>query len=651
MNAPRRPKFHQSRPAGFAVLAAAVAAVALSAGIASAQYRVQQNGDALDANNRVGSGGSNGPTGQNVTDQYRARNGNAVVTGNVTGGASFSGYVPYLAPGQFNDFTPGSGISSFQSVSSGVSASGNQVYNNAGTVRPYYNSATTIDAPSGYVQQPYAGGYQPPTSVGQSGAIDYRAGSPYAGGGANALDARIDNNVSEFAGTAGPGGVNGEGAAGGGDPVGPLSLIAPGGRVAGNAGRPISPYTSLAVDGRYNSLGNDQVDRLRSELLRDAQGKRLSSEQITSLLARNTTGRDGRPRDLGVAAGERVDGQVDAGALASRVGPDGQVLTPETEDAERRDGGLRLARPDDQSRQYAQLRDRYDRFEKDPYAEALRPYRPEKPVDAQDDAALPGLPDLQLTKPDDQQANNPNDPNNPAAPGQADQERGPADPPVNVRSLASGVSSPTLKQVYEQAEQLMAKGSYIDAIARYDAAERVVPNQPLTLVGRATAELGAGYYRRSSLSLRRAYQNNPELTMARLDLPQLLGKDRLADVTDALRQRATANRNDPEPTFLLGFIAYNTGNFEQAAAFLDLAQRRGEDPFYGQLRKLWGLDDKPRPQAAPQQNPAAPAAADDAKSVSPAGRIGLPATRPADNALPRSLPATRPNPADADFNK
>ena len=112
----------------------------MAAGAASAQYRVPQNGDRLDANNRIGSGGSNGPTGQNVNDQYRARNGNAVVTGNVTGGAAFSGYVPYLAPGQFNDFAPGSGISNFQSVSSGVSASGNEVYNNAGTVRPYYNA-------------------------------------------------------------------------------------------------------------------------------------------------------------------------------------------------------------------------------------------------------------------------------------------------------------------------------------------------------------------------------------------------------------------------------------------------------------------------------------------------------------------------------
>ena len=64
------------------LLAAATAAAQtlLSATLASAQLPSNQDGRAMDANNRVGSGGMNAPTGQiGVTP-------NQIVYGNVTGG-------------------------------------------------------------------------------------------------------------------------------------------------------------------------------------------------------------------------------------------------------------------------------------------------------------------------------------------------------------------------------------------------------------------------------------------------------------------------------------------------------------------------------------------------------------------------------------
>src|SRR5205809_233306 len=87
------------------VLSAAVAAAVPLLGlasVASAQYRVNTAGRALDANNRLGSGGQN-PTNNN----YNAVSGNDIVLGNVTGGKEFHGHVPYTDPNEFRGFTAG----------------------------------------------------------------------------------------------------------------------------------------------------------------------------------------------------------------------------------------------------------------------------------------------------------------------------------------------------------------------------------------------------------------------------------------------------------------------------------------------------------------------------------------------------------------
>ncbi|MBC8105356.1 MAG: hypothetical protein H7Z14_02105, partial [Anaerolineae bacterium] len=101
--------------------AVAAAAVALFANVASthAQYRVD-NGNARDANNRIGSGGYNQPgSGAGSTSPY-AVNGNNIVTGNVTGGREFRGFVPYTDPGAFRGATAGGNVDRFVRSSAGV---------------------------------------------------------------------------------------------------------------------------------------------------------------------------------------------------------------------------------------------------------------------------------------------------------------------------------------------------------------------------------------------------------------------------------------------------------------------------------------------------------------------------------------------------
>ena len=84
------------------ILSAAVAATLGIGSAATAQYRLNP-GHVNDANNRVGSAGTN----PNDSDQRVGQpvNGNDIVYGNVTGGKQFRGQVPYTDPRAFRGST------------------------------------------------------------------------------------------------------------------------------------------------------------------------------------------------------------------------------------------------------------------------------------------------------------------------------------------------------------------------------------------------------------------------------------------------------------------------------------------------------------------------------------------------------------------
>src|SRR5436190_9132453 len=75
------------------------------------------NGNALDANNRIGSGGYNSGGNQNRGAGYT---GNDIINGNVTAGKTFQGFVPYRDPGAFRGPTVGNSMDRFIRDSSGT---------------------------------------------------------------------------------------------------------------------------------------------------------------------------------------------------------------------------------------------------------------------------------------------------------------------------------------------------------------------------------------------------------------------------------------------------------------------------------------------------------------------------------------------------
>jgi tetratricopeptide (TPR) repeat protein len=167
--------------------------------------------------------------------------------------------------------------------------------------------------------------------------------------------------------------------------------------------------------------------------------------------------------------------------------------------------------------------------------------------------------------------------------------------PVPVKSLAEGIKAAGLANVLRQAEVLMREGKFIAALDQYAVAEQVAPNNPLVRLGMAHAELGGGYYKRGEAHLREALAGDPTLLMGQYDLKGMVGQERLEVMVKDLKETARKQEDDSGLVFLLAYVAYNTGNEQQAGVYLSLAEKRagGKDEFFKLLRLHWAVPGDP----------------------------------------------------------
>ncbi len=177
---------------------------------------------------------------------------------------------------------------------------------------------------------------------------------------------------------------------------------------------------------------------------------------------------------------------------------------------------------------------------------------------------------------------------------------------LKISSFAEGVKATGLKNLLLDAEKAMQSGKFTQALDYYDGAASVAPNNPLIMVGRSIAELGAGYYARAQIHLEQALSMDPALLMARYDLKVFYGEDRLTYIARDLKDLAQAETRQSRPLFLLAFIAYSTDSQQRAADYLSLAEQRGgSKEFYDRLREYWKLNADAK-KGGPATMPAAP---------------------------------------------
>ncbi|CAN5457506.1 hypothetical protein BH10PLA1_BH10PLA1_12540 [soil metagenome] len=589
-----------------AVLATPLATF-LSPRSADAQYRID-NGAALDANNRIGSGGTN------EAHQVPINATNDVVTGNVTGGKQFRGNVPYSAAGAFHG--------NVSNVDRFVRSSSSAYDQNANSSRPFYGTGYGAPAPKGFTQTTNSSGEYIQAMPSVRSAGDVRLGvvtdqpmSQLPRAGELMLPGQIDTGNTQSLVTASPlYGVRE------GDRSSPLDNSSNGG------------FLNVDRGDVQNRLGvNDKsIQSMRDELRKNIVTNPNDASAISADPANLSSGlKMDKPFESPANAqfqSQPMNSSLDGTQMQSKISSDQSLRN------------ALVPAPAEQSDQYAELSKRFKKLQSGPQtdqqiqsqvnadlmarqkAQALAKsgragysprtggagssggdMAPAAGGGGMDQAPATGgksnVPETSVESPAQPKANTPDTvikSEKPAETGpsmNAENKMIKPGTPLAVKSLTDGMKPGGLRDTLATAEAQMREGKYTSALDQYDLAERVAPNNPMITLGRAHAELGASYYARADSDIRRALATGPEMMLAQFNLEKFLGRDRVEFLEKDLKDIASTEPKSVRAPFLLAYMKYSTGDLKMASNYLALSEKRAgkADPLYQQLRIYWGL--------------------------------------------------------------
>ena len=539
------------------------AVMALPLGIASAahaQYRVGNDGRALDASNQIGSGGYN----QEVGHRGVLVTPDDIVYGNVTAGREFRGRVNTFDAREFRGSTAGVSADRFVRNTAGIQQG-------LATPQPFLGEGRAVQPPPEYARVGFTGGYIPADDALRIDQ-DTRLGTPMQ-------TRQIQSGLLLS------GGLNAQTQ---------QPLILSGSPLYGIRETGVDDYArgmdvqaARAGETSLRPFTQDRVAELRDQL-RAAAGEetRDASPDATP------TQRLDRPFD---APQNRRIGETDsAPAGADPSAALGGDLRTGASYANR----LNLPQPAQQSTQYAELQRRLEQIRGErPMTDAQRQQEYlaqrrelQRIADGEGGQRTPAVA-RPVPTPRDTGAT----PQRPAAQPQPPENLppvpGPDYQPLQITSLAEGIKAEGLATIMNDAEQKMQAGRFLSALDDYDKAQQVAPNNPLVQLGKAHALLGGSYFGRAEQSLRLALVGDPALLLAKYDIEKMVGQKRLAAVVEDLKIIARTETGSVQPMVLLAYIAYNTGNDTMAGEFLTEANKRanGRDALVTLMQRYWRL--------------------------------------------------------------
>ncbi|MGA2496271.1 MAG: hypothetical protein ABSH20_00935 [Tepidisphaeraceae bacterium] len=557
------------------VLLSAVAVTLSAAFPAWAQYPVANDGRALDANPRIGSGGYNSGS---IPDPYsQLMMGNKIITGNVTGAKYFRGQAESTDPRDFRGQASTWSMDRFIRDSGGVPG-WQQAVPVPGTMQPFYGGQLANPMSADFVRRDFSGTFTTPSkTTNDASTYDQRLGPM-----------RLESAMSLPTGDliiSGPV-----------DPMTNERTVYTASPLMGlKAWRPseladrqfLNDFGSMRARGVIDgmSLEPQQIRQMQDELKNsiDDPDKPApkDSDMARPLPPPFETPESSLLRNKPLV--DQIGGKALANGIREDVGTQQRPLVPVAQ----------------QSSQYAELERRLNRY----YGEIIKGNETKFPEAAK-----------QLRKPGGEKPKTPEGEGPKIGPapdtkgdvtdstlpdyarigreilgGAASMGSAAKPEPFKIRSLAAGVRADGLARLIRDGEKLMRESKFDSAMLRFEAAQEVAPNNALITMGRANAALGAGYYKKAEAWLRVAMVNDPVLLMARFDLAEFYGQARLEAVVKDLKDAANAQTDDAGLAMLLAYTAYNTGNSEQAGVYLDLAEKRsgGKDDFYRMVRSHW----------------------------------------------------------------
>jgi len=599
---------------------AAAVCLAIGSGRALGQYRVGADGHANDANPQVGSGGYNTGADHPVNPAITGQN-NLIEQGNVSGLNSFHGRTPNEDPTAFIGSVPNSPSDNLNRVVGGSGgAPGGFIAPGANnTITPYFNTNTRfVPAPTGYVPVGNTGGFVPGPTVTPS-PNDARLG--------------ISDDVTyvplpspDNASAPGPVSLSGDQSIYTASPlygVKQWHLDEAGNMIADveqnplaampMAGNPSQPPPTFG--GGAPPLSNSTIENIRNEINANAANTQTNtgatgntnpdggnSPSVNPPGVNNPAGPAGfvpvipqpsggqlmsnKPLSNVLSTGQAPlpNGRVEAGVIVAPI--NGQSVN--TGQATRYQP-IALVEPGKQSTQYQALQKRLAEYESQMQNANLTDeqrhnlaVKEQQTIKEMSQPAQAGA----FTVPGAGGAGGPGGPTSqPVSP------RNTSVGPVQIDSMAEGMASRSLGEILKNAEDLVHQGKYKEAIDQYNNAAVIVPNNPMIMLGRANAEIGANLYVRAETDIRKAFAADTALMMAKFNLDGLLGQKRLDAIIADLEQVSDKSPSNETPVFLLAYLDYNTGQVTKVASRLELAERLmgGHDPLIESLFQHWNF--------------------------------------------------------------
>jgi len=629
---------HSTR--AYLVLLSAVAGVSLWGRPASAQMRVDTSGHAMDANTQVGSGGYNQ---QSTNNQTWAQYQNALVTNSDSGGYGFRGRsfdgvnlgVGYTDPFAFRGLLAGEGVDQFISISTGVPTMSNPTASSSNYGAPpspsgiFYGSANHAAPPAGFQSIPNVPGYVPaqptlPSTVDtRLGTIDFSGNSqiipkPYE----MILPGPVDP-------TANPATAQQQMLAA--NPIyGVVNWsMTPENQQGQNQNSILgqSPLQQGITMQMNQGLTQQQISNLRQQVANQAANSSTNQANATSsgaapLSPLQPGGKNNQPLGQVYSTGSQLSNSS-LSPTAGNVSTDQYSRQLPT--------GISLPAPAQQSAQFARLRKAIQdynathttmndaqanlkfqqilrlRDQANQAAEGGANVLPGPANGSQGTPSLPapGEPGLppggSLQTPPVQQPNFNTAPGN-LGPGPSmgvPPDLSPA--PVPIDKFSKDIPAKGLADLVAGGDVDLEKGQYDKAIAAYNQAIDVVPNNPLILMARGIAELGGGYYGQANTDIHLAISEDPAVLMGQYNLNKQLGPQRLKQLISDLKSIATSSQDNTLHAFLLTFCFYNSGHLGQAAEWLQTTDQRsgGQDPAVLQMKKYWNFSDEAVPATRP----------------------------------------------------
>ncbi len=145
----------------------------------------------------------------------------------------------------------------------------------------------------------------------------------------------------------------------------------------------------------------------------------------------------------------------------------------------------------------------------------------------------------------------------------------------------------------DRAQSMMEQGRYFEAEQRFTMALAARPGDTIAAVGRVHAQIGAGLDLSAAVNLRAFLVDNPEFVAARYEAEMLPRADRLAASSDRLKSLLAdenARSRMRESALLLAYVSFHRGDAATTALALDrLGEGRSgqRDALVPLLRAVW----------------------------------------------------------------